>query len=156
MDEIEVLGGNERFLGLEGDFAEIVVSQRAPFDHFINSAAGKEFHHHVGSVLVHSGIKDSDNVRMLDRAEGGGLLEHGLGGLFLIHVSASSEDALDRHFAIKVTIEGTKNGTDPTLADLCSNFVAFLRFHVSDKPAPSLTREAGDQYQKRQNRIIVH
>ena len=124
MDQIKLLGCNKSLLALKGDFPEILEGQRATIDHFVDGSSREKFHHHVRAVVINTGIKDGDDVRVLDRAKRGCFVQHGLGGLFLILISSLRQDAFDRNLAVQVAVEGPIYRTDATLPYLASDFIA--------------------------------
>jgi hypothetical protein len=126
VDKVEGLRGDEGFLALHGNFAEVLKGERAAFDHFIDGATGEKFHDDVGTIFIHPRIENSYDVGVLDRAKGGGLLKHGFGGLFLVFVATVCKDPLDRNFAIQMAIEGPVDCTDTSLANLTTDFIAIL------------------------------
>jgi hypothetical protein len=144
VDELEVLGGDEGFLALDGHFAEVLHGEDAALDHFVDGASGEEFHDDVGAVFVNPGIEDGDDVGVLYRAEGGGFLEHGLGGLLLVFVPPPGEDPLDRDFAIQMAVEGSVHCTDSSLANLTTDFIAIVGHGSSAGVSPN---RAGNQVQ---------
>ena len=83
VDQIEFLGGDERLLGLHGEFAEIRPGERSALDEFVERLAADEFHHHVGAVLVGADVVNGDDVRVLERGERAGFLDELAGGFLL-------------------------------------------------------------------------
>ena len=116
VDQAEVLGGDERFLDLEDQFAEIRPGERGFFDDLVEGLAAEQFHHHEGAVLVGSDVEDRDDVRMLERGEGAGFLLHLAGGFLALGVVVAGEDPLHRDLAFQGVVPGTIDGTKPALA----------------------------------------
>ena len=127
VDEIEFLGGDERFFRLQGELAEVCPSEGRAFDQFVESFATDEFHHHVWAVGVRADVVDGDDVRVLQRGEGPGLLDQLAGGFFLeCGVASGDRDALDGDLAVHPRVIASINRAKSALADFSANFVAFF------------------------------
>ena len=131
VQQIKVLSRDQGFLALQGDFPEVIESKRFTLDHFADGVAGQEFHHDVGAVIINAGLEDGHEVRVLQGCQRGRFPEHGPGGVFLDRVTALGKDSLDGDFTIELAIEGTVNGTDTSLADLATDFIAVHTHHQS-------------------------
>jgi hypothetical protein len=75
VNQVEVLCGNECFLGLQGEFPEIGPGEWGLPDDVIQGFACDEFHDDVGAFFVAAEVMDGNDVRMLERSEGSCLFE---------------------------------------------------------------------------------
>ena len=126
VDEVEILRGDECFLCLDGDFAEVFKDERAFFDHFVDGPASEELHDDVGAFFIDACVEDGDDMRVLDGGERGCFLQEVFDGFFLAVVSSVGEDAFDGDFAVQALIPGPIHCTHATLAYLSSYFVSIF------------------------------
>ena len=124
VNDVEILRGNERLLGLNRNFAKVLQGEGSAFDHFIESAPGKQFHHNIGASFVHPCVVDRDDVGVLHGGERFGLLQEVFDGFILILEAAFRDYPLDGDIPIEAAIKGPIDGSDAPLSDLPLNFIS--------------------------------
>ena len=125
--KIEVLRRDQAFLDLHGKLAEVHPRKRGGFlDDLVDGFTLQQLHDDEGAFLIGADIIDGDDVRMLEGGKSSGLLSHLLGGLLVVRLVVAGRDPLDRDFPLQSQIVGTVNGSQASLTEFSSDFVAVL------------------------------
>ena len=143
MNQVEFLRGDECFLGLQGQLAEIRPGKRRALDEFLQSLAADEFHHHVWTIHIGADVIDRDDVRVLQGGQCTGLLHELARGFFLkFRVARAPGNALDGDFAVHPRVIPPIHRAESTLADFSADFVSI--FHaMSSCPGVGLAGAPG-------------
>ena len=126
VDQVKILSGDECFLCLQGQFAEVRPCEGGVRDDVVECFACDEFHHDVGAIFVAAEVVHGNDVRVLQGGEGSGFLEQLAGGLFGQAFFPARSDAFDGDFPIHFPVIGAIDGAEPALTDFSSDFVAIL------------------------------
>ena len=100
MDKIQILCCGQCFFRLYDDLAQVLPGDGVFFNHLIKSTAVDELHHHVGTIVIYSGIIDRYDVWMLNRGECSGFFEEVFGGFLLVFVPSIGEHALNGNLSV--------------------------------------------------------
>ena len=124
--QIELMGGDEGFLGLQGQFTKVRPSQRGPLDEFIQRFAADQFHHHIGPILIGPHVVNRDDVRMLQQRQRTGFLDDLLRGGLALGGFALLLDALDGHLAVHAGVKRPIHRAHAALANFFPDFVTLF------------------------------